>query len=138
MAREGSSNASRPLASYSRTISGVAVTETKTSWSGARAWALAIACCSGRAIEGAAPEMPMKISVASNALAANTASRVFSMMSWFVVTGPVMSIGFLGEQCRSEEHTSEIQSLMRISYAVFCLNKTNTNNTNLNSTYYIN
>src|SRR3546814_10886821 len=25
---------------------------------------------------------------------------------------------------RSEEHTSEIQSLMRISYAVFCLNKT--------------
>src|SRR3546814_3086301 len=29
-----------------------------------------------------------------------------------------------GEQgdCRSEEHTSELQSLMRISYAVFCLN----------------
>src|SRR3546814_1892363 len=30
---------------------------------------------------------------------------------------------------RSEEHTSELQSLMRISYAVFCLQKkTNTNN----------
>src|SRR3546814_3293712 len=27
---------------------------------------------------------------------------------------------------RSEEHTSELQSLMRISYAVFCLKKTNT------------
>src|SRR3546814_1547100 len=27
---------------------------------------------------------------------------------------------------RSEEHTSEIQSLMRISYAVFCLNKKTT------------
>src|SRR3546814_6800906 len=27
---------------------------------------------------------------------------------------------------RSEEHTSELQSLMRISYAVFCLNNTNT------------
>src|SRR3546814_6078268 len=26
-------------------------------------------------------------------------------------------------QARSEEHTSELQSLMRISYAVFCLNK---------------
>src|SRR3546814_7547034 len=26
---------------------------------------------------------------------------------------------------RSEEHTSELQSLMRISYAVFCLEKTN-------------
>src|SRR3546814_4983630 len=28
---------------------------------------------------------------------------------------------------RSEEHTSELQSLMRISYAVFCLKKTNNN-----------
>src|SRR3546814_1600102 len=27
---------------------------------------------------------------------------------------------------RSEEHTSELQSLMRISYAIFCLNKKNT------------
>src|SRR3546814_5674404 len=27
---------------------------------------------------------------------------------------------------RSEEHTSELQSLMRISYAVFCLQKTKT------------
>src|SRR3546814_10477122 len=26
-------------------------------------------------------------------------------------------------KCRSEEHTSELQSLMRISYAVFCLKK---------------
>src|SRR3546814_6376848 len=30
---------------------------------------------------------------------------------------------------RSEEHTSELQSLMRISYAVFCLKKKNTKNT---------
>src|SRR3546814_9587171 len=29
---------------------------------------------------------------------------------------------------RSEEHTSELQSLMRISYAVFCLNKKNLTN----------
>src|SRR3546814_5276126 len=28
-----------------------------------------------------------------------------------------------GNQWRSEEHTSELQSLMRISYAVFCLKK---------------
>src|SRR3546814_8019375 len=28
-----------------------------------------------------------------------------------------------GDDCRSEEHTSELQSLMRISYAVFCLKK---------------
>src|SRR3546814_10431440 len=30
-------------------------------------------------------------------------------------------------RCRSEEHTSELQSLMRISYAVFCLKKKITN-----------
>src|SRR3546814_5480084 len=30
--------------------------------------------------------------------------------------------------CRSEEHTSELQSLMRISYAVFCLKKKIKNN----------
>src|SRR3546814_8662588 len=31
----------------------------------------------------------------------------------------------LSQKPRSEEHTSELQSLMRISYAVFCLKKTN-------------
>src|SRR3546814_7352316 len=31
---------------------------------------------------------------------------------------------------RSEEHTSELQSLMRISYAVFCLKKKNKKNIN--------
>src|SRR3546814_7335251 len=31
---------------------------------------------------------------------------------------------------RSEEHTSELQSLMRISYAVFCLKKKNNNDDN--------
>src|SRR3546814_10771566 len=31
---------------------------------------------------------------------------------------------------RSEEHTSELQSLMRISYAVFCLKKKKTNSQN--------
>src|SRR3546814_16356510 len=33
------------------------------------------------------------------------------------------------QQQRSEEHTSELQSLMRISYAVFCLKKKNRINT---------
>src|SRR3546814_2250692 len=31
----------------------------------------------------------------------------------------------VGARVRSEEHTSELQSLMRISYAVFCLKKKN-------------
>src|SRR3546814_5272745 len=33
-------------------------------------------------------------------------------------------VEFGDDFCRSEEHTSELQSLMRISYAVFCLKKT--------------
>src|SRR3546814_9754817 len=39
------------------------------------------------------------------------------------VLGSVIAIG--GVIIRSEEHTSELQSLMRISYAVFCLKKNN-------------
>src|SRR3546814_1625399 len=51
---------------------------------------------------------------------------------------PFNGIGFMGydnvrgkyvaswfDDMRSEEHTSELQSLMRISYAVFCLKKKN-------------
>src|SRR3546814_2724400 len=37
----------------------------------------------------------------------------------------------LGLRARSEEHTSELQSLMRISYAVFCLKKKTNNHTKL-------
>src|SRR3546814_3212453 len=41
------------------------------------------------------------------------------MLRWLQKAGhkPIMLMG------RSEEHTSELQSLMRISYAVFCLKK---------------
>src|SRR3546814_4571113 len=37
---------------------------------------------------------------------------------------------------RSEEHTSELQSLMRISYAVFCLKKKKKQNVHILSTTY--
>src|SRR3546814_7570926 len=33
------------------------------------------------------------------------------------------TVGWVAQWNRSEEHTSELQSLMRISYAVFCLKK---------------
>src|SRR3546814_3986707 len=39
-----------------------------------------------------------------------------------------------GDCTRSEEHTSELQSLMRISYAVFCLKKKNTTALNRTAT----
>src|SRR3546814_4733984 len=42
-------------------------------------------------------------------------------------TGTALRAVVIGN--RSEEHTSELQSLMRISYAVFCLKKKNINHT---------
>src|SRR3546814_4380200 len=53
--------------------------------------------------------LPERYSATLSALAAITSSITFSM-------APV-------SKRRSEEHTSELQSLMRISYAVFCLKK---------------
>src|SRR3546814_2189722 len=43
------------------------------------------------------------------------ASILVCLVTWFVIEKTRLG--------RSEEHTSELQSLMRISYAVFCLNK---------------
>src|SRR3546814_5500097 len=53
------------------------------------------------------------------------------------VTGPLdgftlSSMSCSGGEARSEEHTSELQSLMRISYAVFCLKKKNILHTTTN------
>src|SRR3546814_10782690 len=44
----------------------------------------------------------------------------------------IIRVGIVREvtEGRSEEHTSELQSLMRISYAVFCLKQKKTNTTN--------
>src|SRR3546814_12492253 len=61
------------------------------------------------------------------------------LFAWFAICGPLPGIPVAdraraecshhGGLClRSEEHTSALQSLMRISYAVFCLKKTKTNN----------
>src|SRR3546814_12428797 len=50
---------------------------------------------------------------------ARLANRVLRIV-WAVVR-----FSMQGSRSRSEEHTSELQSLMRISYAVFCLKKKN-------------
>src|SRR3546814_6299629 len=44
-------------------------------------------------------------------------------MEYYELTGVDPNEGGLLAINRSEEHTSELQALMRISYAVFCLNK---------------
>src|SRR3546814_5251259 len=54
---------------------------------------------------------------------------VFSSTGGNVALRPYQSTNTdmsLEKYFRSEEHTSELQSLMRISYAVFCLNKKTT------------
>src|SRR3546814_9449759 len=43
---------------------------------------------------------------------------------------------YLPALSRSEEHTSELQSLMRISYAVFCLKKKNIHTRQVSRRYY--
>src|SRR3546814_9515936 len=56
----------------------------------------------------------------------NTFRRLFAEGAFSAAYVPMFSRelqGPGGQADRSEEHTSELQSLMRISYAVFCLNK---------------
>src|SRR3546814_6687948 len=48
-----------------------------------------------------------------------TTIMVFIMVALAAIFFMVVDLGL----ARSEEHTSELQSLMRISYAVFCLKK---------------
>src|SRR3546814_3839138 len=54
-------------------------------------------------------------------LDAETISANRALTQSFLVQYVIAREGF--DIDRSEEHTSELQSLMRISYAVFCLNK---------------
>src|SRR3546814_5104540 len=48
--------------------------------------------------------------------------EIGEMARWCALDAPPSMTGAVLD--RSEEHTSELQSLMRISYAVFCLKKT--------------
>src|SRR3546814_2438654 len=49
--------------------------------------------------------------------------NLFKKATGFDAASETGSRGITGNAARSEEHTSELQSLMRISYAVFCLKK---------------
>src|SRR3546814_5711566 len=65
-------------------------------------------------------------------LKVGTASLVLEMIEAgvafrdFSLDNPIRAIREVSHDLRSEEHTSELQSLMRISYAVFCLKKKKT------------
>src|SRR3546814_8333172 len=56
------------------------------------------------------------------------AAAMLMLHEWLRMPGPYARSVLIGSRLgiagsRSEEHTSELQSLMRISYAVFCLKK---------------
>src|SRR3546814_6869615 len=55
-----------------------------------------------------------------------TTKTRFNLQTHYPAMQPLLA---LSQQIRSEEHTSELQSLMRISYAVFCLKKKKTKET---------
>src|SRR3546814_1060283 len=59
------------------------------------------------------------------AIALARAGRHVVVREWHRDVGARFHGDFQGLENRSEEHTSELQSLMRISYAVFCLKKKN-------------
>src|SRR3546814_8495130 len=73
---------------------------------------------------------PITAKLVANMFAAAGANRLMSVdlhsgqiQGFF--DGPVDHLTAMPVLVRSEEHTSELQSLMRISYAVFCLKKKN-------------
>src|SRR3546814_18086319 len=66
--------------------------------------------------------LPEKASDVGGAdLAAGAAKRSADLGPLEIVAGGLLSVGEGAEAMRSEEHTSELQSLMRNSDAVFCL-----------------
>src|SRR3546814_2433131 len=74
-----------------------------------------------RFVFGSEPESLIMMAVAFLALLANTGCLL--LISKHREGGAHMKASWI---FRSEEHTSELQSLMRISYAVFCLKKKKT------------
>src|SRR3546814_7118389 len=74
-------------------------------------------------------EVPIGVAQAlavSRLRSTRTGSEVSSMIDIFTTGGTIDKVYFDAQsefQIRSEEHTSELQSLMRISYDVFCLKK---------------
>src|SRR3546814_3597816 len=79
-------------------------------------------------------------SAASQAVALPTGIQVFALLATVLAGRLVRSVPMLfvlGALVifRSEEHTSELQSLMRISYAVFCLKQIKNSNTIIENEY---
>src|SRR3546814_4742012 len=77
-----------------------------------------LAACYADAIDAAAIEFDLLFGPAYKGIPLATA-----LACEYARRGRDLPVAFNRKEARSEEHTSELQSLMRISYAVFCLKK---------------
>src|SRR3546814_10204791 len=66
-------------------------------------------------------------STGSTSSAAGRSGALLPLAASILSLSPAQPVPCGAAVIRSEEHTSELQSLMRISYAVFCLQKKNPN-----------
>src|SRR3546814_5617248 len=73
--------------------------------------------CSGPSV-ALEPQAALHLALVLHELGTN--ARKYGALS---VPGGRLAVSWEVHSIRSEEHTSELQSLMRISYAVFCLKK---------------
>src|SRR3546814_3599679 len=79
-------------------------------------------------VRGRAPWQAPQIGAGVGRMAREVTSKILDGINDLVIMAPIRE-GFISAYepvtyaTRSEEHTSELQSLMRISYAVFCLKK---------------
>src|SRR3546814_2224560 len=95
-------------------------------------------------IEGFRPGVAQRLGLGWEELSRLNPGLIYLSVSGFGQSGPsrdrpamdpvLQAFTGMMEANRSEEYTSELQSLMRISYAVFCLKKkTETNQTNVHN-----
>src|SRR3546814_5013430 len=85
------------------------------------------------ALDAALADSPFRADVFGEFIEDVATARTLPPLAPADLAGTPLEAGVVGLLLggeRSEEHTSELQSLMRISYAVFCLKKKNTDNKN--------
>src|SRR3546814_7841064 len=69
------------------------------------------------------PDLPVRLVLAGPLLADDAVTIIGSVIVVAADSRSQVEAFSAADPYRSEEHTSELQSLMRISYAVFCLKK---------------